>query len=133
MVVDTSALLAILFDEPERAIMRERIAFAPRPALPATAYVEAALRVEHMGDPLFALGLDQLIAELALAVEPFTRDHAVEARLAFRRFGRGRHPADLNYGACMVYAVARLAGAPLLYKGGDFALTDIEPALPATT
>ncbi len=127
IVVDTSALLAILFEEAEKARFIDRIARAEPPILPAPVYVEVALRVEHGEDVGHSLGLDTLIPDLELVIAPFTEEHAFEAREAFRRFGKGRH--GLNFGDCMVYAVAKLADAPLLYKGEDFARTDIRPVL----
>ncbi len=127
IVVDTSALLAILFQEPEKARFVERIARAEPPLVPSPVYVEAALRVEHRADVGYSLGLDTLIPDLELTIAPFTEEHAFEAREAFRRFGRGKY--GLNFGDCMVYAIAKLADAPLLYKGEDFARTDIRSAL----
>ncbi len=127
IVVDTSALLAILFQETEKVRFIERIALAEPAVVPAPVYVEAALRVEHRADVGYSLGLDTLIPDLELKIVPFTDEHAFEAREAFRRFGLGRH--GLNFGDCMVYAVAKLADAPLLFKGEDFALTDIRSAL----
>lgn len=128
MIVDTSAILAILQSEPERDPFTRAIADARWAGLPAPAYVEAGLK------PSLAKldWLDRSIEQLGVELLPFTADHARAAAEAHRRFGRGRHPAGLNFGDCMVYAVARLAGAPLLFKGRDFALTDIEPAIPAT-
>lgn len=127
IVVDTSVLIAIIFDEPERLDYLNRL-LAERDAIcPASVYVEAALKVERSSTVAHARALDPLLADLSLEIVPFTGSHAVTARAAFVRYGKGR--SGLNFGDCMVYAVAKLADAPLLYKGQDFALTDIRSAL----
>ena len=74
---------------------------------------------------------DEIVSQLAIQVEPVTAEHAGAARQAWREFGRGRHPAKLNFGDCLAYGLAKVTGEPLLFKGNDFSQTDIEPALKA--
>lgn len=98
-------------------------------SISAATLLEASMvfegRVGHRG----AAELDQLIASLGIAVIPFTQSQAALAREAFRRFGKGRHPARLNFGDCIAYALAKERGEPLLFKGDDFSQTDIEAAI----
>lgn len=131
LIVDTSALLAIVLDEAEADRFAEAIMLAPAAMLPSVAFVEACLRRLDRDLLIDAARITRTVAELDMRVEPFTMEHAALATVAIRRFGRGRHPAALNYADCMVYAVAKLAGAPLLYKGADFARTDLVAALAA--
>ena len=129
MIVDSSALLALVFRESAAAAVEEALAGAElaavgAPTLAETAIVLAAKAGED-SRALIALLSDQL----SLAVIPFTAAHAREAREAFLRFGRGRHPAALNLGDCLSYAVAKLADQPLLFVGNDFRRTDVVAAL----
>ena len=126
MIVDTSALLAILFDEPDAPSFVAAIEVTYLVRLSSASYLEAALRLEYIDR---ADILDPAIARLGLLIEPVTAAHARIAREANRRFGKGRHPAQLNFGDCMVYALARATGEPLLFKGDDFGHTDLVPAL----
>lgn len=136
MIVDASAVLAILFNEPEAELFTDTIAAARRTLIPAPTWLEVALRLETLAtsdNPLFDRA-DSAFASYrsssVLNIVPFTPDHAEIARLAYRRYGRGTgHPAKLNFGDCMVHAVAKAASLPLLFKGEDFVHTDIEPAL----
>jgi ribonuclease VapC len=130
MVIDTSVLIAILSREPEEQAFRAAIKFAPDRLLSAATHVEAAMvTLSLRGDAGVEL-LDALIAAFRLTIVPVTDEHAVLAIDAFRRFGRGRHPASLNYGDCFSYALAKSTGQPLLFKGSDFGLTDIKQAVP---
>ena len=128
MVVDSSALVAILRDEPEGPAFRNAIRTAPDRLLGAPTRVEASMvALGRRGEP----GLEQmqaLIERLALDVVPLSDEHATLAIEAFRRFGKGRHPAGLNYGDCFSYALAKATGEPLLFKGNDFSQTDIKRA-----
>ena len=129
MIVDASAVLAIALGEPESARMLDAITRAPRPRIPAPTWFEAAMVVDRRGiaeaDRIF-----RLIAEkVRLEVCPMTAEHAHEARRAWAAYGRARHRARLNFGDCMVYAVAKVDGERLLFKGDDFYHTYIEPAL----
>lgn len=129
MVIDTSAIAAIFFNEPDAASYRERIADDPVRLMSAGTLVEAAMVIEgrfgEAGGAEFDLWLHKAEVEI-VAVAP---EHADQARRAWRRYGKGRHPAGLNYGDCFSYALASLTGEPLLYKGDDFAKTDIRAAL----
>ncbi|TSD84550.1 type II toxin-antitoxin system VapC family toxin [Mycobacterium sp. KBS0706] len=128
MVIDTSAILAILLDEPEAPDFERRIAADPVRLISAATLVEAAIVIEsRLGDAggrEFDLWLHRLDAEVA----PVDADQAQMARRAWRRFGKGRHPAGLNYGDCFAYALAATRGEPLLFKGDDFSRTDLVAA-----
>lgn len=128
MIVDASALLAILLREPERAPFRLRIAQAPEPVMSPFNYLEAATRVDKLGEP-FSRALDNVMEELGIKLLPATPEQAKLAREAYRRFGKGNHEARLNLGDCFAYALAKARSEPLLFKGDDFRLTDVEAAL----
>jgi ribonuclease VapC len=129
VIVDTSVLVAIVRDEPEASAYKELIAEAPIARISASTYLEAGVVVDRAGDPRLSSALDVLLASGGIVVEPFTPGQAAVARYAYQRFGKGSgHPARLNMGDCFSYALARDLGEPLLFKGGDFALTDIEIA-----
>ena len=130
MIVDTSALIAILRDEPEAAACAGAIAAAGGRRISAANFVEAAIVIDGSRDPVASRRLDDLIREAQLVIEPVTEAQARIAREAYRDFGRGSgHPAKLNFGDCFAYALARATGEPLLFKGDDFGHTDISPAL----
>ena len=126
MVVDTSALIAILTAEPESPRVQAALLDAPRVAMSAATLVEASIVAESKAQPGGMGDLDLLIDQLRIEVMPVTREHAELARDAYRRFGKGRHPAALNYGDCFSYALARALREPLLFVGGDFSRTDLE-------
>ncbi len=130
MVVDTSALLAIVLGEPDAELYRGAIAAASRNQLaiyiPASVLVEAGIIADRRA---WGERLDQLIEGMQAEIVPVDRAVAEVARKAFRRFGRGRHQAALNFGDCLSYAVARHLHLPLLYKGSDFSQTDVMPAI----
>jgi ribonuclease VapC len=127
VIVDTSALVALLRDEPEAAALARLMATAPRRLLSAATYVELAAVVDGRGDPVVSGALDAWLAAWRIEVVPLTPAQALLAREAYRRFGRGTgHPARLNLGDCFAYALARDLGEPLLFKGADFARTDVE-------
>ena len=128
MVIDTSALLAILQDEPERRAFNEAIEAADSRRLSTATWVETSIIVESRYGAEGLRDLDLLISKASIDLVPVDVEQAHIARLAFSRFGKGRHPAGLNYGDCFSYALATALGEPLLYKGGDFALTDIAAA-----
>lgn len=126
MILDTSALLAVLFDEPDADRYERAIASATTCRMSVANYVEATMVVEsRMGD-YGGRQLDDLVETAGIELEPVTVEQAQAARRAWRRFGRGNHPAGLNFGDCFAYALAEITGEPLLYKGDDFALTDVE-------
>jgi ribonuclease VapC len=128
MIIDTSALVAIVFREPGYQELVEKLAGAPYLGISAATLAETGIvltaRLGSNATPLLA----RMVQELGAAVIPFGDDHWREAVDAYERFGRGRHPAKLNFGDCLSYATARLAGQPLLYKGKDFDRTELERA-----
>ena len=129
MVIDTSALLAILQDEPERRAFNEAIEAATRRRLSTASFVELSIVIEARLGAEGIRNLDFFISTAELDLVPFNADQARLAREAFRQFGKGRHPAGLNFGDCFSYALAQTLGEPLLYKGDDFAQTDVIPAI----
>jgi ribonuclease VapC len=126
MVIDTSALLAILQDEPERRGFNEAIEVAETRCLSAATFVETSIVIEARYGAEGLRDLDALIARAAIEIVPVDVEQAQLARTAFWQFGKGRHPAGLNYGDCFSYALAKALAQPLLYKGSDFARTDVE-------
>lgn len=128
MVIDTSAILAIVLDEDEAAAFEQKIADDPLRLMSAAILVEAMIVIEtrlgEAGANEFELWLHKANIEI-VAVDS---EQADQARRAWRRFGKGRHAAGLNFGDCFSYALARLSGEKLLYKGQDFSRTDIEAA-----
>ncbi|HYC03677.1 MAG TPA: type II toxin-antitoxin system VapC family toxin [Azospirillaceae bacterium] len=130
MVVDSSALVAILLDEPEAPSFRRYLAAAERPLMSAVTLLEVRMVI---GSRLRDAGLDRLdtvIRENGIGVIPFDSEQSRLAFDAHRRYGRGSgHAARLNMGDCAAYALASSRNLPLLYKGGDFARTDIRPAV----
>jgi len=127
MVLDTSALLVILLDEPESPAFRQAIEQDPVRLLSAASLLETAVVVEARFGEAGGRELDLLLHKAEIQVVGFDADQAELAREAWRRFGRGRHPAGLNFGDCFAYALSEVSGEPLLYKGGDFSLTDVSP------
>ena len=126
MILDTSALLAVLFDEPDADYFERAIAGATTCRMSAANHLEAAMVVEsRMGDE-GGRQLDNFVEAAEIEIVPVTPEQAQAARLAWRRYGKGNHPAGLNFGDCFAYALAEAAREPLLFKGEDFSLTDIE-------
>jgi ribonuclease VapC len=127
MVVDTSALVAILLEEPEAETFRTAIADADEPVVSAVAVVEFGMVA--LGRRGFAPDeVEGRLREWGLTVQPVTPSDARLALDAFARYGKGRHSAGLNFGDCFAYALAKERGEPLLFKGDDFSQTDITPA-----
>ena len=131
MVLDTSALLAVLLDEPERRAFVEAIERDPTRLLSVANFVECSLVLEARFGIEGLRDLDLFIARAQVALVPVDADQAYVAREAWRKFGKGRHAAGLNFGDCVAYALSRTHAEPLLFKGADFALTDANPAIPA--
>ena len=125
MVIDTSALVALLGMEPEAARIAQAIEADPVRLLSAGALLESAIVIESRQGEFAARELDLLLAKAGVQVEAVTAEQAEVARQAWRRFGKGRHAAGLNYGDCFSYALSRTSGEALLFKGGDFPLTDV--------
>lgn len=125
MVIDTSALVAILLNEPERRIFTEAIEEAESRLLSAASLVEASMVLETKFGSEGARQLDLLIERADIEIVAVDAEQARAARRAFSQYGKGRHPAGLNYGDCFTYALARVLGETLLYKGEDFSHTDL--------
>jgi ribonuclease VapC len=128
VIVDTSALIAITFREPGHLGLIAKLASATSAGIgtPTLAETGLVLGARLRRDPRDLIV--RLLAEFNVEAVPFGDEHWKEAIDAYQRFGRGRHRAQLNFGDCLTYAVARLAGEPLLYIGNDFAETDLEAA-----
>ncbi|WP_404373581.1 type II toxin-antitoxin system VapC family toxin [Kytococcus sedentarius] len=130
MIVDSSAIVAILLAEPERQVLLEAIQQAPEVAMTAASYLEVGMVVDGRGNPVLSRQYDALLDALGIEVVDTTAEQARVARAAHRDFGRGSgHPARLNFGDCLSYAAAVQGGVPLLFKGDGFAHTDVTPAL----
>jgi ribonuclease VapC len=130
VIVDTSALIAILRAEDDASDMALAIERAQVRKISAANYLETAVVIDASRDPVASRRFDELVETAELHVEPVTHDQARIARDAYRDFGKGSgHKAGLNFGDCFAYALAKSAGEPLLFKGNDFGHTDIMPAL----
>lgn len=124
MILDSSAIVAILLREPGSDALREKLDRAPGVAVGAPTLVETSIVLSSRTSDSRHL-MARFLLEAGVAVVPFTDAHFGEAAGAWLRFGKGRHPAALNFGDCLTYAVARLSGEPLLCTGEDFARTDL--------
>ena len=129
MIIDTSALLAILRAEDDASDMALAIERAPARRISTANYLETAVVIDASRDPIASRRFDELVEIAELRVEPVTHDQARIARDAYRDFGKGSgHKAGLNFGDCFAYALAKSTGEALLFKGNDFDYTDITPA-----
>jgi len=134
VIIDTSALIAILRAEPDASEMAHAIESARDRRISAVNWLETAVVIDASRDPVASRRFDELVQTGELHVEPVTRDQARIARDAYRDFGKGSgHKAGLNFGDCFAYALAKTAGEALLFKGDDFGHTDIAPALSAVS
>ncbi|WP_091917448.1 type II toxin-antitoxin system VapC family toxin [Mesorhizobium sp. YR577] len=130
MIVDASALLAIIFDEPDGERMENMlIESQQRPVMSPVNFLEATVRVDQMKSEAKSRKLDELFKALAIEITTVTPEQAYLAREAYQKFGKGNHPAKLNLGDCFAYALAKARNEPLLFKGDDFRNTDIEAAI----
>jgi ribonuclease VapC len=130
VIVDSSALIAILRDEPEAAEFAGAIEAATERRVSAANYLETAVVIDGSRDPVASRRFDELLEAAEVVVVPVTESQARTARAAYRDFGKGSgHPAGLNFGDCFAYALARETKEPLLFKGDDFTETDLESAL----
>jgi ribonuclease VapC len=129
MVIDTSALIAVLLSDPLAPRLVTAIEAASPRLLSATNLLEAAMVIESRKGEIGGRELDLLLYRSAVEVVPVDHDQAEIARTAWRQFGKGRHPGGLNYGDCFAYALAKARRLPLLFQGDDFARTDIEAAI----
>lgn len=125
MIIDTSALLAVLFDEPERDQFVRAMGAARQRCISAGALVEATIVAESRRGEAAGRELDLFLYRAGIKVVAVSEEQALLAREAWRRYGKGRHPAGLNYGDLFSYALARAHGDGLLFKGDDFAGTDV--------
>ncbi len=130
MILDTSALIAILADEPDSEPYIKAISHAPRCRISAGNFLELSIVIEGQFGADVLRQCDALFRRVGIVIEPVTVEHAHSARQAFHDFGKGRHPAGLNFGDCFAYALAKATGEPLLFKGDDFRKTDVLSALP---
>jgi ribonuclease VapC len=132
VIVDTSALVAILREEADAAVYVASIYAAERARISAGTLIETAIVIDGNRNARLSSRLDDLIQRMGIATEPVTEEQAHIARMGYRDYGRGSdHPARLNFGDCFAYALARVTGEPLLFKGDDFIHTDVTPALKA--
>jgi ribonuclease VapC len=126
MIIDTSALIAILRDEADAEGYARVIEKSANRRLSAANFVETAIVIDGSRDPIASRRFDDLVKEADLILEPVTETQARIAREAYRDFGKGSgHPAQLNFGDCFAYALAKAIGEPLLFKGDDFLHTDV--------
>lgn len=129
MIVDSSAVLAILFHEPDARKYADAIEASDIRRLSAPTYVELSIVVETQNGPSGIHDLEYFVRQAAIVIEPFTSEQAYLAQRAWSIYGRGKHRARLNFGDCFSYALAKSLDEPLLFKGDDFSHTDIEPAI----
>jgi ribonuclease VapC len=130
VIIDTSAIIAILRDDPDAMSYARAIADATSRRVSAVNFVESAVVIDASHDPIAIRRFDDFVKEANISIEPVTAEQAQIARAAYRDFGKGSgHPAKLNFGDCFAYALSKTLAEPLLFKGGDFAHTDIVSTL----
>ena len=129
MILDSSALLAVILNEADEARYLEAMIDAPALRMSAGNWLESTIVVDRLKKTAVIRRLDDLKAALRIEIVPVTEEAADWGRIAHTAFGRGNHPARLNYGDCFAYALAKQSKEPLLFKGNDFSQTDILPAL----
>lgn len=132
MIVETSAVVAMICGEPERDDFRAAVVDAPVARMSAESYLEASIVIDALGDSELSAMFVRLIEELDIVIEPVSRAQSDIARTAYRRYGRGSgHPASLSFGDCFGYALAKATSESLLFKGAHFTHTDVRSALGA--
>lgn len=129
MILDTSAVMAILNDEPERRSFNEAIEKAESCLMSAASFVEVSIVLEARKGYEGVRDFDLFVARARIKLADVDAEQTEIARTAFRKFGKGRHAASLNFGDCFSYALAKATGCPLLFKGNDFSQTDVEQAV----
>jgi ribonuclease VapC len=130
MIIDTSALVALLKQEPGWGALAESLDSSPGSSISASTYVELLIVVDRWKNPTLSSRVDELIEQFRIAIEPVTPEQARIARAAYRDYGRGSgHRANLNFGDCFSYALARVQREPILFKGDDFVHTDLRSAV----
>lgn len=128
MIVDASAIVAILGEEPDWERYNEKIATARRPRMSVVNALEVTMVTESRGGAPAGAEFDRYVERMGIETEPVTLEQLAAARYAWRRFGKGNHAAGLNFGDCFAYALADVTREPLLFKGDDFARTDVRTA-----
>ncbi len=126
MVVDTSALVAIFLGEPDRSVFLRAITESDRTLISAANVLESGIVIETRRGEAAGREFDLFLARAAIEIAPADADQIEIARIAWRKYGKGRHSGGLNFGDCFAYALAKISGMPLLAKGNDFARTDIQ-------
>jgi ribonuclease VapC len=130
MIVDTSALIALLKNEPEAQLFSNAMQEAKVVRISTATYLEACIVVDRYENPVLTARLEEILENPGMVVEPVSLEQARIARAAYRDYGRGSgHAANLNFGHCFSYALARTLREPLLFKGSDFLQTDLRPAV----
>ncbi len=129
MIIDSSAILAIVFSEADGLRLLDAMYRAESRRISAATWLETFVVFDRRQRPAGVLHVEELLSWIRPEIVSVTTDQARVARAAYELFGRGHHPARLNYGDCFAYALAKTTGEPLLFKGNDFSQTDIEPAL----
>jgi ribonuclease VapC len=129
VIVDSSAVLAILLQEPEKDAFAAAIQTAEICRLSAATFFEVSIVIESQTGDAGVNRLQEFVRRAEIVIEPFTADQAYRAGRAWSEYGKGRHKAALNFGDCFSYALAKSLDEPLLFKGDDFSMTDIEPAI----
>jgi ribonuclease VapC len=130
VIVDASALITVVLEEPGFETHLETLLRSPTNRMSAATFLEAAIVVDRLPNPRASVRFDELVSNLGIIVEPVTAHQAMVAREAHRRFGRGTgHPARLNFGDCFAYALAKDLDEPLLFIGQDFIHTDVRRVL----
>lgn len=127
MIVDSSAILAILFGESDAPALVDKLLAAPTRRLSAANYLEIAIKLDNVL-PASAIELDDFLRDAQIQIVDVSVEQARIARQAYRHYGKGRHPAALNFGDCFAYALAKAHAMPLLFKGNDFSRTDVRNA-----
>ena len=130
MILDSSALIAVALREPGYEVLEQALVSNTACKISAPTFLEVSIILLSRTGADGVLLWESLVRKLDIAIEPFTEDHALTARQAFSDFGKGRHPAGLNFGDCFSYALSKVTDEPLLFKGDDFRKTDVLPAIP---
>jgi ribonuclease VapC len=129
MIVDSSALIAIIRGEGEAAAFKAALLASPRVSISAGTYLECSIVIDRYKNPLLSAKFDSILEETGVVIEPVTAEQARIARQAYRDYGKGSgHRAGLNFGDCFSYALARVKREPLLFKGDNFVYTDVRSA-----
>ena len=130
MIIDSSAIVAILRNEPEGPLFKKVLDEASLPRMSAATYFELSIVIDSRKHPAMSLAIDELIEQFNIEIEPVTMEQAMVARQAYQNFGKGSgHKAGLNFGDCFSYALARVKREPILFKGDDFQHTDLRSAV----